>query len=196
MTFASSLSSSSSRPAPPRSASPSPTSWARCLAGLALFWVLFKIPGWAPPGCPARHSPSTTRMPLPECGCSGHLAMYRLVDHYLPGLRLRASAAPAAGAAGRVSALAGGGPGSGGGGGGRPGRGGAAVAAGEHQEPGQGLGAVEACGAGAEACSPAAGRRWGVPVTVWEQPGNPQRELRPGPADAVRARAAHIPPQP
>ncbi|WNE95517.1 hypothetical protein PS467_09255 [Streptomyces luomodiensis] len=78
------------------------------LAGLALFWVLFKIPGWTmqvvfratPIHNP--HAPTAVRM-------LRHLAMYRLVDRYLPGMPL----------------LRGGrGGGRPGGGGGLPGRGG------------------------------------------------------------------------
>lgn len=72
------------------------------LAGLALFWVLFKIPGWTmqvvfratPVHNP--HAPTAVRI-------LRHLAMYRLMDRYLPGMPLL---------------------GRGGGGGGRPGGGG------------------------------------------------------------------------
>ncbi|MCC5035090.1 hypothetical protein DMH02_018195 [Streptomyces sp. WAC 00631] len=57
------------------------------LAGAALFWVLFKIPGWTLQvvlrGTPAHspHAPTGVRM-------LKHLAMYRLMDHYLPGMQL------------------------------------------------------------------------------------------------------------
>ncbi|MCL7377042.1 hypothetical protein [Streptomyces sp. 35G-GA-8] len=57
------------------------------LAGVALFWVLFKIPGWTLQvvlrGTPVHnpHPPTAVRM-------LKHLAMYRLMDHYLPGMSL------------------------------------------------------------------------------------------------------------
>ncbi|KAK1177963.1 hypothetical protein B7755_007245 [Streptomyces sp. NBS 14/10] len=78
------------------------------LAGLALFWVLFKIPGWTmqvvfrstPVHNP--HAPTAVRI-------LRHLAMYRLMDRYLPGIPLLRRA---------------GGGGRPGGGGGMPGRGG------------------------------------------------------------------------
>ncbi|MFI1736535.1 hypothetical protein [Streptomyces sioyaensis] len=97
------------------------------LAGLGLFWVLFKIPGWALQvvlrGAPIHqpHAPAAVRMVR-------HLAMYRLMDHYLPGiglLRRRPGGGHGGGGGGGggVSVL---GPRRGGpaGGGGRPGRGG------------------------------------------------------------------------
>ncbi|NUS84365.1 MAG: hypothetical protein HOY75_16895 [Streptomyces sp.] len=79
------------------------------LAGVALFWVLFKIPGWTmqvvfratPIHNP--HAPTAVRI-------LRHLAMYRLMDRYLPGMSLLGH--------GR------GGGRPGGGGGGLPGRGG------------------------------------------------------------------------
>lgn len=91
------------------------------LAGVALFWVLFKIPGWTLQvvlrGSPVSnpHAPSGVRM-------LKHLAMYRLMDHYLPGAGLlRRRSAPR----GRGGGAAGLGLGRGGpsGGGGRPGGG-------------------------------------------------------------------------
>ncbi|MFF4602560.1 hypothetical protein ACFY12_07370 [Streptomyces sp. NPDC001339] len=57
------------------------------LAGLGLFWVLFKIPGWALQvvlrGTPAHqpHAPAAVRV-------LKHLALYRLMDHYLPATRI------------------------------------------------------------------------------------------------------------
>lgn len=54
------------------------------LAGLALFWVLFKIPGWTLQvvlrGTPIQqpHAPAPVRM-------LRHLAMYQLMGRYLPG---------------------------------------------------------------------------------------------------------------
>ncbi|MFF2811802.1 hypothetical protein ACFVT2_32445 [Streptomyces sp. NPDC058000] len=88
------------------------------LAGLGLFWVLFKIPGWTLQvilrGTPAHspQAPAAVRM-------LRHLAMYRLMDHYLPGMSLLRRRPGGGGAGGR-------GPGRGGptGGGGRPGPGG------------------------------------------------------------------------
>ncbi|MYT33603.1 MULTISPECIES: hypothetical protein [unclassified Streptomyces] len=88
------------------------------LAGLGLFWVLFKIPGWTMQvilrGTPAHspHAPSAVRV-------LKHLALYRLMDHYVPGMSLLRRRPGGGGAAGL-------GPGRGGpaGGGGRPGPGG------------------------------------------------------------------------
>ncbi|MEU7642756.1 hypothetical protein AB0C11_43370 [Streptomyces sp. NPDC039016] len=57
------------------------------LAGLGLFWVLFKIPGWALQvvlrGTPVHqpHAPAAVRV-------LKHLALYRLMSHYLPATRL------------------------------------------------------------------------------------------------------------
>ncbi|WP_018542515.1 MULTISPECIES: hypothetical protein [unclassified Streptomyces] len=57
------------------------------LAGLGLFWVLFKIPGWALQvvlrGTPVHqpHAPAAVRV-------LKHLALYRLMGHYLPATRL------------------------------------------------------------------------------------------------------------
>ncbi|MFF4602803.1 hypothetical protein ACFY12_08635 [Streptomyces sp. NPDC001339] len=81
------------------------------LAGLGLFWVLFKIPGWALQvvlrGTPAHqpHAPAAVRV-------LKHLALYRLMDHYLPATRMLRRRNGGAGGGG------------GGGGFGRPGRGG------------------------------------------------------------------------
>lgn len=97
------------------------------LAGLGLFWVLFKIPGWALQvvlrGAPIHqpHAPAAVRMVR-------HLALYRLMDQYLPGiglLRRRPGGGRGGGGGGR-GGMSGLGPRRGGpaGGGGRPGRGG------------------------------------------------------------------------
>ncbi|MGW0734485.1 hypothetical protein [Streptomyces sp. NPDC002851] len=57
------------------------------LAGLALFWALFKIPGWTLQvvlrGTPVHqpHAPGALRI-------LRHLALYRLMEHYLPGMHL------------------------------------------------------------------------------------------------------------
>ncbi|MFI2030558.1 hypothetical protein [Streptomyces buecherae] len=57
------------------------------LAGLALFWVLFKIPGWTLQvvlrGSPAQHPHAPTGVRVLK-----HMAMYRLMGHYLPGMTL------------------------------------------------------------------------------------------------------------
>ncbi|MFE4832716.1 hypothetical protein [Streptomyces sp. NPDC056672] len=90
------------------------------LAGVALFWVLFKIPGWALQivlrGTPMHspHAPAGARV-------LKHLAMYQLVDHYLPGMRVLGRRPGPGGGGGRGPGLGRGGPR--GGGGGRPGRG-------------------------------------------------------------------------
>ncbi|MFE0276053.1 hypothetical protein ACFWZY_28765 [Streptomyces sp. NPDC058992] len=90
------------------------------LAGVALFWVLFKIPGWTLQvvlrGTPVHnpHAPTGVRI-------LKHLAMYRLMDHYLPGMSLLRRRG-GAGGGGAGFGLGRGRPG--GGGGGRPGRGG------------------------------------------------------------------------
>ncbi|MHB6910193.1 hypothetical protein [Streptomyces sp. DB-54] len=90
------------------------------LAGLGLFWVLFKIPGWTMQvilrGTPAHspHAPSAVRM-------LRHLAMYRLMDHYVPGMSLLRRRPGGGGTAGLGPGRGGGRPGpGGGGGGGRP----------------------------------------------------------------------------
>ncbi|WP_431953116.1 hypothetical protein [Actinacidiphila sp. bgisy167] len=91
------------------------------LAGVALFWVLFKIPGWTLQlvlrGTPM-HNPHAPRM-------LKQLAMYRLMDRYMPGMRrLRGGRGPGGGGSGLLGR---GGPLGGGGGrrppGGGPGRG-------------------------------------------------------------------------
>ncbi|WP_435602849.1 hypothetical protein [Streptomyces sp. bgisy130] len=99
------------------------------LAGLGLFWVLFKIPGWALQvvlrGAPIHqpHAPAAVRMVR-------HLALYRLMDHYLPGIgllrRRPGGGHGGGGGGGGRGGLSGLGPrhGGPGGGGGRPGRGG------------------------------------------------------------------------
>ncbi|OIJ87101.1 hypothetical protein BIV25_39985 [Streptomyces sp. MUSC 14] len=110
------------------------------LAGVALFWVLFKIPGWTLQvvlhGTPA-HQPHT-----PGVRMLRHLAMYRLINHYLPGMHPprrrpggggRGPGPGRGGPGGRGGGGGGGGGGVGGGagrarggsgaGGGRPGRG-------------------------------------------------------------------------
>ncbi|MGW2057768.1 hypothetical protein ACWCOZ_28300 [Streptomyces sp. NPDC001840] len=87
------------------------------LAGVALFWVLFKIPGWTLQvvlrGTPVHH-PHT-----PGARMLKHLAMYRLLNHYLPGMHVLGRRPSGGGGAGLGPGRSG--PG---GGGGRPGPGG------------------------------------------------------------------------
>ncbi|MGV4928323.1 hypothetical protein K2224_37385 (plasmid) [Streptomyces sp. BHT-5-2] len=97
------------------------------LAGLGLFWVLFKIPGWALQvvlrGTPVHqpHAPAAVRV-------LKHLALYRLMGHYLPATRLLRRHNGGAGGSGGGGFGQGrggpggrpGGPGGGGGGGSRP----------------------------------------------------------------------------
>ncbi|MFF5010586.1 hypothetical protein ACFY3G_48305 [Streptomyces phaeochromogenes] len=137
------------------------------LAGLALFWVLFKIPGWTLQvilrGTPIQnpHAPTGVRV-------LKHLAMYRLMDHYLPGLsQLRR---PGRGSGGRGG---GGRPGSGGrGGGGRP-------------RPGPGPGPGRGPGGGV----PGRGRGWFARGrAALGRPGHPGPAGRPGPAGPVTRR--------
>ncbi|WP_307519962.1 hypothetical protein [Streptomyces umbrinus] len=104
------------------------------LAGLALFWVLFKIPGWTLQvilrGTPIQnpHAPTGVRV-------IKHLAMYRFMDHYLPGVnQLRR---PGRGGGGAGPGLGRGGPG---GGGGRPGPGGRGGGRPSRPGPGPGRG--------------------------------------------------------
>ncbi|MFC9880275.1 hypothetical protein ACFVJW_11845 [Streptomyces libani] len=113
------------------------------LAGLGLFWVLFKIPGWALQvvlrGAPIHqpHAPAAVRMVR-------HLALYRLMDHYLPGIgllrRRPGGGRGGGGGGGGRGGMSGLGPrrGGPGGGGGRPGRGGGS--GGRSGAPGPGSG--------------------------------------------------------
>lgn len=92
------------------------------LAGLALFWVLFKIPGWTLQvvlrGTPIQqpHAPAPVRM-------LRSLAMYQLMSHYLPGGGRRPRPRGIRPGGGGGGPLPGRGPRPGGGGGGRPGGG-------------------------------------------------------------------------
>ncbi|MGW1913240.1 hypothetical protein ACWCQS_21520 [Streptomyces sp. NPDC002076] len=114
------------------------------LAGVALFWALFKIPGWTLQvvlrGTPVRnpHAPTGLRV-------LRHLAMYRLMDHYLPGMALLRRRPGGGGGAG--SPLGRGRPGGGGGGGGgRPGRGRGGPRGGRPPAAGSGHGGVRGRG--------------------------------------------------
>ncbi|MEU7487553.1 hypothetical protein [Streptomyces sp. NPDC042319] len=113
---------------------PKPNQLGTLLAGMALFWVLFKIPSWTVQvilrGTPAHnpHAPAALRV-------LRHLAMYRLMGRYLPGVagaRRGGGRPPSAGGGLRGP---GGGGGRGGGSGGGGGRGGP-------RRPLPGLGAV------------------------------------------------------
>lgn len=96
------------------------------LAGVSLFWVLVKIPGWTLRvvlrGTPVHNPQAPTGVRILK-----HLAMYRLMDQYLPGMHLlrRRPGGGAGGAGagfgrGRSGPPGGGGRPGGGGGGGRP----------------------------------------------------------------------------
>lgn len=109
------------------------------LAGLALFWVLFKIPGWALQiilrGSPAGHlrAPAGVRM-------LKSLAMYRLMGSYLPS-RFPSGRRSAGGNPGPGRGSGGLAPPARGPGGGGPGRGGGAPGDGRGgHPPGQGSG--------------------------------------------------------
>ncbi|MEU6142394.1 hypothetical protein ABZ848_18725 [Streptomyces sp. NPDC047081] len=151
------------------------------LAGVALFWVLFKIPGWSLQvvlrGTPVHqpHAPSGVRM-------LKHLAMYRLMDHYLPGMRLPRRR-PGGGGGGGL------GPGRGGpgGGGGRPGRRGGGPGGGRPPAAGPGRGGgVRGRGRGRAAL----GRPGGSPAAAG--PAAPGAPGRPGRRRAGAAGAAPV----
>ncbi|MCX4458230.1 hypothetical protein OG585_37520 [Streptomyces sp. NBC_01340] len=111
------------------------------LAGVALFWVLFKIPGWTLQvvlrGTPVHHPHAPTGVRMLK-----HLAMYRLMDHYLPGLSLVRRRRGGGGGAG--SGLGRGGPS--GGGSGRPARGGGGPGGSRPPAAGPGCGGVRGRG--------------------------------------------------
>ncbi|MBD0741679.1 hypothetical protein BG418_09295 [Streptomyces sp. CBMA152] len=98
---------------------PKPSRLGTMLAGLALYWILFKIPGWCM-RVVFRATPVHPQLPA-SLRMLQSVALWRLINRYVPGastLRRR----PGGGGGGRP----GGGPGRGGrpGGGGRPGVGG------------------------------------------------------------------------
>ncbi|MFE7276828.1 hypothetical protein [Streptomyces sp. NPDC057623] len=137
------------------------------LAGVALFWVLFKIPGWTLQvvlrGTPVHnpHAPAGVRI-------LKHLALYRLMDHYLPGVRLPRHR-----------------PGGGGGGGGarfRPGRGGPGGSGAGRPGPGRGGGRPPAPGPG-RGSGPGRGvRGWGRALLARGRGALARPGGRPGPA--------------
>ncbi|MFG2656919.1 hypothetical protein [Streptomyces sp. NPDC048425] len=107
---------------------PKPSQLGTTLAGLALFWILFKIPGWCLRSV-LRSSPVSLNAPAPLRMLQS-VAMWRLLNRAAPGLgALRLAGAGRGGGwgGGGGGRLRGGGPPPrgprGGGGGGRPGRG-------------------------------------------------------------------------
>lgn len=133
------------------------------LAGVALFWVLFKIPGWTLQvvlrGSPISnpHAPTGVRM-------LKHLAMYRLMDHYLPGASLLRRRGRPHGRGRGSAGLGRGRGGPGGAGGGRPGGG--------HSGPGGGRGGP---GGGGQPGGGSSG-----PGGCAGQPGGGRPAARPG----------------
>lgn len=168
------------------------------LAGLALFWVLFKIPGWTLQvvlrGTPVHHpgAPSGVRV-------LKHMVMYRLMGNYLPGVALSRRSGGPGRAGGGGHGRGRGGPG----GGGRtpPGRGGAGPAGGRPPAgPGRGVArggspgsAVHGQGtssgpgkrrggktAGHAGSSPGPGKRWSSGWPGSALTGGPGVAVRPG----------------
>ncbi|AKA06841.1 hypothetical protein SAZ_33850 [Streptomyces noursei ZPM] len=136
------------------------------LAGLGLFWVLFKIPGWTLQvvlrGTPVHQPQAPAGVRVLK-----HLAMYRLMDHYLPATRLLRRRPGGTGGSGGTGFRPGrGGPGGsggrGGGGGGRrppgpgPGRNGGGVRGRGQAHPAPGRAAVRS--SPAKSGGPADGR--------------------------------------
>ncbi|MFB7199003.1 hypothetical protein [Streptomyces sp. NPDC056240] len=101
---------------------PRPSQLGSTLAGLALFWILFKIPGWCLRSV-LRSTPVSLNAPAPLRMLQS-VAMWRLLNRAAPGLGALRLAGAGGGGGGRPR---GGGPPPrgprGGGGGGRPGRG-------------------------------------------------------------------------
>ncbi|PNE38197.1 hypothetical protein [Streptomyces noursei] len=163
------------------------------LAGLGLFWVLFKIPGWTLQvvlrGTPVHqpHAPAGVRV-------LKHLAMYRLMDHYLPATRLLRRRPGGTGGSGGTGFRPGrGGPGGsggrgGGGGGSRPSRPGPGRDGGGVRGRGQ---AHPAPGSAAVRSSPA---RSGGPADARVGPDAPaaERSRRAGPNGRVSTTPAAI----
>jgi hypothetical protein len=104
---------------------PKPNQLGTMLAGLALFWVLFKIPGWCMQ-IVFRSTPVTTHLPGPLRMLQS-VAMWRLINRAVPGSATLLHRRPGqrggrGGGGGLLGGWRGGHPG--GGGGGRPGGGG------------------------------------------------------------------------
>ncbi|WP_258528165.1 hypothetical protein [Streptomyces sp. NBRC 110611] len=129
------------------------------LAGLGLFWVLFKIPGWALQvilrGTPAHqpHAPAAVRV-------LKHLALYRLMDHYLPATRMLRRRNGGTGGSGGGSGF--GRPGSGGPGGRQGGPGGGGRGGSRPPAPGPGPGGGARSRAGRPAVPPGPADSWGA----------------------------------
>ncbi|MCX5206919.1 hypothetical protein OG897_36650 [Streptomyces sp. NBC_00237] len=105
---------------------PKPNQLGTMLAGLALFWVLFKIPGWCMQVV-FRSTPVQTGLPGPLRMLQS-VAMWRLLNRALPGSSALLGRGPGrrrrgGGGGGLLGGLRGGGRPGGGGGGGRPGGG-------------------------------------------------------------------------
>lgn len=183
------------------------------LAGLALFWVLFKIPGWTVQvvlrGSPIQqpHTPAPVRM-------LRQLAMYQVLGQFLPGLNRHQGRGirPGGGAGGRGRG-GGGSPGAGrrggrpGGGPGGPGVGPGGAGGGPRRPGGGAGGRGRAAGPGrARAGRPApprpatpgagAGPAGGAPPGPPAPAPSPAPAPAPGPAPAPPPRPAPPPPRP
>ncbi|MFB8177668.1 hypothetical protein ACFC8N_16705 [Streptomyces sp. NPDC055966] len=160
------------------------------LAGVALFWVLFKIPGWTLQvvlhGTPA-HQPHT-----PGVRMLRHLAMYRLINHYLPGMyppRRRPGGGgrgpgPGRGGPGGRGGGGGGGGGEGGGGGGGgggAGRGRGGPGAGVGRPPGRGRRGPGGGGPPAPGPGGGGGQGRGGPAGAPRPGGRPRPAGQPAP---------------
>ncbi|AZM48794.1 hypothetical protein DMB38_26145 [Streptomyces sp. WAC 06738] len=167
------------------------------LAGVALFWVLFKIPGWTLQvvlrGSPVSnpHAPTGVRM-------LKHLAMYRLMDHYLPGASLLRRRSGPRGRGGGAAGLGLGRGGPNGGGGGRPGGGGGGPGRGR-PPTGPGRGGARGRGRDSSGRGPAAfarprGRRGAADQPASGAPAGQQGGHRTGAAGAHQAPTPAIAP--
>ncbi|MEU7318700.1 hypothetical protein [Streptomyces sp. NPDC007083] len=136
------------------------------LAGIALFWVLFKLPGWCMRtafralGIPPPRTPAPVRM-------ARNVAMMMLLSQYAPGLMARGGARP--GGPGGLRPRAGIGPG--GGAGGLGGRGPVPPPGGGPSAPGGGPGSRPSAPAGSPHGGPAGGG---------SGPGSPGHGPKPG----------------
>lgn len=154
------------------------------LAGVALFWVLFKIPGWTLQtvlrGTPVHspHAPTGVRV-------LRHLAMYRLIDHYLPGMGALRRRPGGGGGAGSGPGRRG--PGGGGGGGRGPGRGRGGPGGGRPPGAGPGRGGGGGGARGRGRALPARGRA--APARPVGRPGPAGRPAAGAPAGPGRSRA-------
>ncbi|MFE4868206.1 hypothetical protein [Streptomyces sp. NPDC056682] len=101
---------------------PKPNQLGTLLAGLALFWILFKIPGWCA-RVVFRSTPLHPQLPAPLRMLQS-VALWRLINRYVPGAAVLRRRAGGGGGGGRPGGPGGRGRPSGGprGGGSRPGR--------------------------------------------------------------------------